>query len=85
MSQILFQFNKQFFEQTTETAMGNLVSPFLADVSWATKIQQTLNNFSKTWLKYIDDIFEIIAKNFNVDDFLENLNCKYSRSLYNKF
>jgi hypothetical protein len=81
MSQNVFQFNEKFYEQSTGTAMGNPLSPFLAEVfmsRFETENKKMLNNFPKTWLRYVDDIFAIVDKDFNIEDFLENLNCQYS-------
>lgn len=81
MSQNVFQFNEKFYEQSTGTAMGNPLSPFLAEVfmsRFETENKKMLKNFPKTWLRYVDDIFAIVDKDFNIEDFLENLNCQYS-------
>ena len=81
MSQNVFQFNGKFYEQTSGTAMGNPLSPFLAEVfmsKFETDTKKSLTEFPKTWIRYVDDIFAIIDKDFNIENFLENLNCQYS-------
>lgn len=73
---LLFYLTTQFNEQTTETAMGNPLSPFLAEVfmsKFETDNQQNSINFPETWIRYVDNIFAIVDKNFNIEDFLDNL------------
>ncbi|RXF66922.1 hypothetical protein EKK70_17895, partial [Desulfovibrio sp. DS-1] len=81
MSQNVFQFQNQFFEQIEGTAMGNPLSPFLAEIfmsRFEVDLKEKLNNFPKFWVRYVDDIFAIIDKDFNVEDFLQKINTQYS-------
>ena len=53
MSQNVFQFQNKFFEQTVGTAMGNPISPFLAEIfmsRFEIDIKNNNNNFPKIWV-----------------------------------
>jgi hypothetical protein len=80
MRQNVFQFNGKYYEQINGTAMGNPLSPFLADI-FMSKFETDLrkqSNFPKIWLRYVDDIFAIIDKDFNLDTFLQQINSQYT-------
>jgi hypothetical protein len=54
MSQNVFQFNEKFYEQSTGTAMGNPLSPFLAEVfmsRFETENKKNAEQFSKNLVK----------------------------------
>jgi len=51
MSQNAFQYNEKFYEQTRGTAMGNPLSPFLAEV-FMSKFETDTNNSLKDSLKH---------------------------------
>ncbi|XP_055838921.1 uncharacterized protein LOC129906950 [Episyrphus balteatus] len=59
MNQNIFIFNGEFFKQDEGTAMGNNLSPFIADpLLWhfEEKIKNS-RDFPRVWLRYVDDIF----------------------------
>lgn len=77
MEQNAFIFNKKIFKQNFGTAMGNPLSPFLANLfmwKFERKIKQTFNNFPKVWFRYVDDVFAIVPKHFSVTNFLNHIN-----------
>ena len=79
--QNVFQFQNKFFEQTEGTAMGNPLSPFLAEIfmsKFEINIKNTINNFPKIWVRYVDDIFAIVDETFDIDFFLQQINSQYS-------
>jgi len=81
MSQNVFQCNEKCYYKTRGTAMGYPLFQFLAEVfmsKFETDTKKSLKKFPKTWIRYVYDIFAIIDKDFNIENFLENLNCQYS-------
>ena len=76
-----FQFNNKFFKRIEGTAMGNSLSPFLANL-FMSKLETTLKNelkyFSKIWLRYLDDIFAVFDNNNNINDLLTQINSKFN-------
>jgi hypothetical protein len=54
-----FQFNGKFYEQTEGAAMGNPLSPFLANLYMANfeMVLKRRNLLPKVWVRYVDDIF----------------------------
>jgi len=81
MSQNVFQFNNKFFEHIKGTAMGNPLSPFLAEVfisRFETNCRKNMDNFPEILYRYVDDIFTIIDKEFKLEEFFENLNSKHT-------
>lgn len=41
-------------------------------------IKYNFNNFSKFLVRYVDDVFAIIDKDFNVEYFFQKINYQYS-------
>lgn len=41
-------------------------------------IKYNFNNFSKFLVRYVDDVFAIIVKDFNVEYFFQKINYQYS-------
>ncbi|XP_025996818.2 uncharacterized protein LOC105198378 [Solenopsis invicta] len=57
-----FQFQGEFFEQTSEAAMGSPVSPIIANIFMEHLEDKILKNAPlkpSTWFRYVDDIFVI--------------------------
>ena len=81
MKQNIFQLNGSFYEQQEGTAMGNSLSPFLANL-FMSRFEKDLESsgeyFPRVWLRYVDDIFAIFdTKNCNIDDFINSLNNRF--------
>lgn len=78
MDQNYFQINNKFYQQTEGTAMGNSLSPFLANLFMSYfEIHFKANNivFPRIWVRYVDDIFAIVnTRECNLDNFLTKLN-----------
>lgn len=64
MGQNVFKFNTRYFEQTNGNAKGTFHHTEL----------KKQPNFSNIWFRYVNDIFAIISKNFNIHNFLQKLN-----------
>lgn len=67
-----------------------------SEQQWATQCHHSWQNsewvyekwnfkhkLSKIWIRYVDTIFAIIDKDFNVDEFVKTLNAQYTYSLIN--
>lgn len=81
MSQNRFQFEDNFYEQRHGTAMGNSLSPFMANLfmsHFETEFKRNAKYFPKVWIRYVDDIFAIFNTDlFDLDEFLVELNSKF--------
>ena len=81
MNQNAFQFNNQYFSQTFGTAMGNPLSPFLANLfmsHFETKAASLFSNFPKVFKRYVDDVFAVVSfTESELSEFIENLNSLY--------
>ena len=76
LEQNFFKFNNKFFQQKSGLAMGNPLSPFLADLfmsSFENLIIEGHPLIFKMWLRYVDDILAIVPKKL-VDDSVKLLN-----------
>lgn len=82
MKQNCFQFNSGFFEQHEGTAMGNSLSPFIANLfmsRFETEAKEQFEYFPRVWLRYVDDIFVIFdTKRADVNEFILKLNNLHS-------
>lgn len=82
MSQNCFQINNRFFEQHEGTAMGNSLSPFLANLfmsRFECDLKKENQFFPRIWLRYVDDVFAIFdTKKSKIEEFLETLNSCFS-------
>ena len=70
LEQNFFRFNNKCFQQKSGLAMGNPLSPFLADLfmsSFENLIKEGHPLIFKMWLWYVDDILAIVPKKL-VDD-----------------
>ena len=81
MDQNYFQFNNKYYKQTEGTAMGNCLSPFLANLfmgNFEYNLKNKCNYFPKIWFRYVDDIFAVFdTKNNNLNDFINTMNAQY--------
>jgi hypothetical protein len=58
-----FQFNRNFYEQTEGTAMGNALSPFLTNLMANFEMMLKRRNLvPKVWVRYVDDMFCVINR-----------------------
>jgi hypothetical protein len=78
MNQNFFVFQGKFFKQEFGTAMGNSLSPFIANL-FMTLFENTCKNtfsyFPDVYLRYVDDIFAIFdTKKYDLNQFLCDLN-----------
>ncbi|KAJ8980916.1 hypothetical protein NQ317_011557 [Molorchus minor] len=82
MKQNCFQFNNSFFEQHEGTAMGNSLSPFIANLfmsRFETDIKEEFEYFPRIWIRYVDDIFAVFdTKVESVDSFISKLNSRFT-------
>lgn len=77
MSQNSFQFNKRYYVQNEGTAMGNLLSSFIANFfmsSFEINAKRSMKYFPRIWVRYVDDIFAVFDKNENLDTFCDTIN-----------
>jgi hypothetical protein len=78
---LLFQINNKFYQQNEGTAMGNSLSPFIADLfmsRFEKDLEEELEYFPSVWLRYVDDIFAIFDTNKgDIDNFIEKLNKRF--------
>lgn len=81
MSQNCFQINGKIYEQHEGTAMGNSLSPFVANLfmgKFETQFKNNADYFPRIWIRYVDDIFAVFDKTkYNIDDFVNQLNSKF--------
>jgi len=64
--------------------MGSPVSPFLAEI-FMSRFETELKkqpNFPKIWVRYVDDIFAIINKDFNINNFFQKLNSPHKTTKF---
>ncbi|KAJ8976203.1 hypothetical protein NQ317_008281 [Molorchus minor] len=82
MKQNCFQFNNSFFEQHKGTALGNSLSPFIANLfmsRFETDIKEEFEYFPRIWIRYVDDIFAVFdTKVESVDSFISKLNSRFT-------
>lgn len=80
MNQNAFQFNSKIYSQEFGTAMGNPLSPFLANLfmSHFETVASSYNSFPRLFKRYVDDIFAVVNYSPNeLADFIEYLNGLY--------
>ncbi|KAJ8963809.1 hypothetical protein NQ317_000591 [Molorchus minor] len=82
MKQNCFQFNNSFFEQHEGTAMGNSLSPFIANLfmsRFETDVKEEFEYFPRIWIRYVDDIFAVFdTKVESVDSYISKLNSRFT-------
>lgn len=76
-----FQFDSNFNKQIFGMAMGNPLSPVLANFLLEhveTEILPLYTGiFPNLWLRYVDDVLCLVSPNFQIDAFLHYLNSLY--------
>ena len=76
-----FSFDGTFYQQIFGFAMGNPLSPVLANFFLEHVETDLLNSFSgsspKLWVRYVDDVLAFVDSSFILDDFLNFLNALY--------
>ena len=81
MKQNCFQFNNNFFEQREGTAMGNPLSPFLANLfmsRFEVEAKNQFEYFPRVWFRYVDDIFAVFDTHSDtIDNFISKLNNRF--------
>lgn len=81
MKQNAFTFKEKFYVLSHGTAMGNPLSPFLANIfmdHFEKSAKEKFTYFPRIWFRYVDDIFAIFDKSENLDNFLSQLNSMYT-------
>ena len=72
-----FTFNDKFYSQRFGMAMGNPLSPILSNLYMEFFESRILSNIlprGVTWLRYVDDILCLWPTNYDIDEFLVNIN-----------
>ena len=72
-----FTFNGEFFSQTFGIAMGNPLSPILANLYmeyFETKLLPSVKDRYVKWLRYVDDILCFWPIDDDIDVFLDRIN-----------
>ena len=72
-----FTFNGEFFSQTFGIAMGNPLSPILANLYmeyFETKLLPSVKDRNVKWLRYVDDILCFWPVDNDIDVFLDRIN-----------
>lgn len=81
MNQNVFQYKGEFFEQLEGTAMGNCLSPFLAELFmnyFEENAKQKFEYFPRIWYRYVDDVFAVFDMTFGtVEEFVKKLNSQF--------
>lgn len=80
MLQNFFQFNNKYYQQCDGTAMGNSLSPFIANL-FMSKFEIDRKNdmkyFPRVWIRYVDDVFAVFdTSKCSIQDFVNELNSK---------
>ncbi|KAJ8954353.1 hypothetical protein NQ318_011025 [Aromia moschata] len=72
------EYNGEYFQQHEGTAMGNSLSPFIANLfmsKFETGVKDKFEYFPRVWFRYVDDIFAVFdTKAISVDNFVAKLN-----------
>ena len=76
ISQSVFLFQGEFYNQTDGLAMGNPLSPILSEIYMSFFEINLLKctNFISTWFRYVDDTFALVKQNTNIDDLISLMN-----------
>ena len=75
-----FQFNKQFYKQTNDVAMGCPLAPLLADLCMNWIIDQTkqLRPQPTLFNRYVDDCFALFSSQNNILKLYQHINMIHS-------
>ncbi|KAJ8932560.1 hypothetical protein NQ318_011202 [Aromia moschata] len=75
------QYNGEYFQQHEGTAMGNSLSPFIANPfmsKFETEVKDKFEYFPRVWFRYVDDIFAVLnTKAISLDNFVAKLNNRF--------
>ncbi|CAF3666342.1 unnamed protein product [Adineta steineri] len=75
-----FIFSNKLYRQIEELAMGNVLSPLLADLYMHNSILNTLHQIKDKLFRYVDDIFIIIKMmEDEVESYVKSLNLKRTK------
>ncbi|KAJ8932703.1 hypothetical protein NQ318_021222 [Aromia moschata] len=81
MNQNCFPYNGEYFQQHEGTAMGNSLSPFIANLfmsKFETEVKDKFEYFPRVWFRYVDDIFAVFdTKAISLDNFVAKLNNRF--------
>ncbi|KAJ8947599.1 hypothetical protein NQ318_010111 [Aromia moschata] len=70
-----------YFQQHEGTAMGNSLSPFIANLfmsKFETEVKYTFEYFPRVWFRYVDDIFAVFdTKAISLDNFVAKLSNQF--------
>ncbi|KAJ8951717.1 hypothetical protein NQ318_012567 [Aromia moschata] len=73
-------YNGEYF-QHEGTAMGNSLSPFIANLfmsKFETEVKDKFEYFPRVWFRYVDDIFAVFdTKAISLDNFVAKLNNRF--------
>ncbi|KAJ8961525.1 hypothetical protein NQ318_014776 [Aromia moschata] len=72
--------NGEYFQKHEGTAMGNSLSPFIANLfmSKETEVKDKFEYFPRVWFRYVDDIFAVFdTKAISLDNFVVKLNNRF--------
>ena len=79
--EMYFEFDDEYYQQTFGTAMGNPLSPVLANLFLEHIESEKLKLYTGIspvlWVRYVDDILCLVPENFVVNDYLTFLNNIY--------
>ena len=68
MRQNTFKFNNNYFKQTFGKCVYN---------NFETNFKNSNPEFPKIWFRYVDDIFAIVNKSFDINAFMNKINNVY--------
>ncbi|KAJ8942994.1 hypothetical protein NQ318_001718 [Aromia moschata] len=75
------QYKGEYFQQHEGTAIGNSLSPFIANLfmsKFETEVKDKFEYFSRVWFRYADDIFAVFdTKAISLDNFVAKLNNRF--------
>ncbi|KAJ8952663.1 hypothetical protein NQ318_020978, partial [Aromia moschata] len=75
------RYNGEYFQQHEGTAMGNSLSPFIANLfmsKFETEVKDKFEYFPRVWFRYVDDIFAVFdTKAISLDNFVAKLNNRF--------
>ncbi|KAJ8942166.1 hypothetical protein NQ318_002556, partial [Aromia moschata] len=70
-------YNGEYFKPHEGTAMGNSLSPFIANLfmsKFETEVKDKFEYFPRVWFRYVDDIFAVFnTKAISLDNFVAKL------------
>ena len=81
MKHNIFKFNGKCYSQKSGTAMGNPLSPFIANLfmsHFETELKNGNVHFPDFWARFVDDVFVIFdISKCNIEKFLKTINKKF--------